>query len=142
MSIAKDDREEFARYLKKMKPEDRELLDTKTQFFAVELENIGGLVTPVVMRLTFEDGTVEIQRIPAEIWKRNTKQVTRLVLSDVAITNVELDPFLETADADLDNNHWPAKLIKERFGLKARDKGPNLMREAQEKEEREKAGAE
>jgi hypothetical protein len=102
---------------------------------AVELENLGGLVTPVVMRIRFADGTEEIQRIPAEIWKRNAQEVTRLIISTVKLESIELDPFLETADANLDNNYWPAKMIEEKFELKGRDRGPNLMREAREARE-------
>jgi len=134
-TVSAEDREEFARMLKKMKPEDRDLLGTQRLFMAVELENLGGLVTPVVMRIRFADGTEEIQRIPAEIWKRNAQEVTRLIISTVKLESIELDPFLETADANLDNNYWPAKMIEEKFELKGRDRGPNLMREAREARE-------
>lgn len=59
---------------------------------------------PVILKLDFTDGSTETVRIPAEIWRRNSKQVTWQHVSAKTLKRAELDPLWETADADRDNN--------------------------------------
>ena len=35
---------------------------------------------PIILEFTFEDGTTEVQRIPAEIWRRNTEEVSKVFI--------------------------------------------------------------
>jgi hypothetical protein len=83
----------------------------------VGLRNIGGLVMPVVVQMTFEDGKQEVVNIPAEIWRRNNEQVTKVFVTDKPVVAFTLDPFLQTADTDLSNNAYPRKLAPSRFEL-------------------------
>lgn len=115
----------------------KELLATKAHFSIVELSNLGGLVMPVILALTFEDDSTEEVRIPAEIWRRNSERVTKLLITEKPIVSITLDPHLETADIDLDNNHWPRRPVPSRFQLfksQGRGSGDNPMRRAQEAE--------
>ena len=55
--------------------------------------------------------------IPAEIWKMNRKQITKIIATKKTVSSFTLDPKLETADIDLLNNHWPRKMIQSKFEL-------------------------
>lgn len=130
----------FEKFLAELSDEEKELLATKANFYVVELSNIGGLVMPVILELEFEDGTTEEVRIPAEIWRRNSERVTKLLLTEKEVASITLDPYLETADIDLDNNHWPRRPVPSRFQLfKSQGRpGENPMRRARAFEAREK----
>ena len=71
---------------------------------------IGGLVMPVIFKLEYADGTSEVIRIPAEIWKmqneRLTETVNKVIITNKAVNKIILDPNLETADTDVSNNVW------------------------------------
>ncbi|WP_075342734.1 M1 family metallopeptidase [Tenacibaculum agarivorans] len=69
----------------------------------------GGLVMPIIVEFTYNDGTKERKKYPAQIWRLNDNEVTKVFSSDKEIKNIEIDPDLETADVDTSNNNWPAK---------------------------------
>jgi hypothetical protein len=75
--------------------------------YEVTLKNIGGLVMPIIIEWTFKDGSKEIDRIPAEIWRYNESQVTKAFFKDKEVVSMTLDPFKEVADTETDNNHFP-----------------------------------
>ena len=41
----------------------------------------------------------------------------KLILSEKQIERIVMDPRLETADIDVENNHWPRRAVKSRFQL-------------------------
>ena len=67
--------------------------------------------------ITYVDDSEEFLTIPAEIWRRSYKKVTKLIIRDKAIRSLELDPRHETADTDFSNNHYPSKIEKSRIEL-------------------------
>ena len=67
---------------------------------------------PVILQFNYRDGSSEIKRIPAEIWRQNETEVTKVFVLDKEIENVVLDPFKETADVNEANNHFPPKEIR------------------------------
>jgi hypothetical protein len=73
--------------------------------------NKGGLVMPIIIEWTYKDGTKEIERIPAQVWRKNEKNVVKTFMKDKEIASVKLDPYKETADVDESNN--TAGTIKE-----------------------------
>jgi len=96
--------------------------------YFVDFENIGGLPSPLPLLITYADGKDEFVILPAEIWRRGYKQVTKLLIRDQAITSIELDPRHETADADFSNNHFPNRIEKSRIELyKEEDETRDLM---------------
>ncbi len=123
------DMEAYKDKLESLEPDERALLKTKRNFYVVDFENHGGLVMPIILKITYDNGHDEILRIPAEIWRKNPRRVSKLLMTpeNLHITALEVDPFLETADANLNNNHWPAKLIKSRFQLWKQEKEKNAM---------------
>ena len=66
--------------------------------------------------------------IPAEIWRRNSKNVTKLFVVDSPVTAVKLDVAHQTADADYSNNSYPQTMSKSRLELyKSNYRRSNLM---------------
>ena len=93
---------------------------------------------PIILELTYKDGSKENQYVPAEIWRRNNKRVNKLVVTEKTIKSLTLDPHLETADVDLENNHWPRKVIKSRFKLfKEKDKKNDMQKARGEEDEKD-----
>jgi hypothetical protein len=72
---------------------------------------------PLILNFTFKDGSSEEVRIPAEVWKRNNYNITKAFFFTKEVISVELDPWLETADTDMNNNNWPPKLQPSKFEL-------------------------
>jgi len=77
--------------------------------YSVEFEKPGGLVMPIIVELTYADGTKEKQTFPAQIWMRDDNSVKRVFASTQEIVSIVVDPDLETADVDTSNNSWPKK---------------------------------
>jgi hypothetical protein len=95
----------------------KELLNGGYNFYQLDFENIGGLVMPIILEFTFDDKSTEVVRIPAEIWKSNNFNVSKVFIFQKAVKSVVMDPFLETADTELDNNSWPSKVVPSRFSI-------------------------
>ena len=90
----------------------------------------------MILEISFKDGKNKRVRIPAEIWKRNNDSVNKLIISQKEITQIEVDPMLETADTDRQNNFWPRKAIESRFQLQKRKRDKNPMQAARAEEAR------
>ncbi len=75
--------------------------------YQVEFEKPGGLVLPLIVELTYADGTKKREKYPAEIWRKNDEKVFKVYTSDKEIKSFQVDPDLETADIDTSNNSWP-----------------------------------
>jgi hypothetical protein len=111
------DLEEYQELKKKLSPEQIKLLNSGLNFYELEFKNIGGLVMPIILQLTFEDGTTEVIYVPAEIWRLNSHKVTKVFITEKEVVKFRVDPFLETADTDLSNNAWPREITESRFKL-------------------------
>lgn len=108
---------DYDSFKEKLSPEDLALLESQKQFYELSFENVGGLVMPLILQFSFEDGSDEVIRIPAEIWKRDNYNISKVFIFDQRVTSIRLDPFLETADTDLSNNSWPREVEPTRFNL-------------------------
>ncbi|MFO0977955.1 MAG: M1 family metallopeptidase [Planctomycetaceae bacterium] len=113
--VSDEDKKAFERRVAAMSEKDRELLKTKMNFYVVDLKNIGGLVMPVILLLTHDDGTTTEVRLPAELWVKDSAAVSKMLMSEKPVTSIELDPHLETADTDRSNNYFPPKMTTSRF---------------------------
>ncbi|MEQ1584679.1 MAG: M1 family metallopeptidase [Cyclobacteriaceae bacterium] len=83
--------------------------------YEITLKNKGGLVTPVVIEWTYKDGSKEIERIPAEIWRLNEKEVKKVFIKDKEVTNVVVDPTCETGEVNMADNVFPKKPSENKF---------------------------
>jgi hypothetical protein len=79
--------------------------------YQVTFKNNGGLVMPLIIEWTYKDGTKEIERIPAEIWRTNESEVNKVFVKEKEVVNIALDPNLELADVDTNNNVFPKKAV-------------------------------
>ncbi len=130
-----DDREKFKKLVDELDDRQRELLASAKNFYLVNLENRGGLVMPVILEVTYEDGTTGMFRFPAELWRHDNAKAARLVLSDKKIVQFELDPFQETGDIETANNAFPPRIQEKRFKVKLKpDEEKNPMQKAIERE--------
>ncbi len=111
------DKKEYEEFVSKTDPKDLEMLNSNKQFYEIKFSNIGGLVMPLILEFTFEDGSKDVRRIPAEIWRMYEDEVSKVFIFDKIVKSVRLDPFLETADTDLDNNSWPKEVQPTRYQL-------------------------
>lgn len=111
------DKKEYDELQAKLTAEQKKLLDSKKQFYELAFTNKGGLVTPLIIQATFEDGSTKEMRIPAEIWKMDDITVTKVLIFDKPVVSFQLDPFLETADCDVNNNSFPPASKPTRFQL-------------------------
>ena len=80
---------------------------SNTFFYEITCSNKGGLVMPIIIEWTFADGTKEIDRIPAQVWRSNENKVVKTFMKRKAVIAVKLDPMRETADINEKNNVWP-----------------------------------
>ena len=123
-------RTEAAEALERLDPEERAALNFRGNFYHLTFRNVGGVVMPVIVKLTFADGTTETVRIPAEIWRRNSQQVTWQYVTTKVLTQAELDPLWETADADRNNNYFPARIDTTELTIPSAPPAPNRMRDS------------
>ena len=137
LDVTEKDREDYENYLKDLEDDEKELLETDNHFYAVDLVNLGGLVMPVVLQIDYDDGTSDELRLPAEIWRRNNKNVSKLIVTEKTIESLTLDPHEETADVDTDNNHFPRKIIPSHFKVTKPKETDNPMQEKRKEEETE-----
>ena len=84
-------------------------------FYEITFTNDGGLVSPIILEFTYKDGTKEIEKIPAEIWRLNEKKVTKVFMKEKEVVNITLDPMAETADTEAENNYFPKRDVKSKF---------------------------
>ncbi len=83
--------------------------------YEVTLKNTGGLVSPVIVEWTFKDGSKEIERIPAEIWRTNESEVKKIFVKEKEVVNIVIDPNFETADVNTTDNVFPKKPVESKF---------------------------
>ncbi len=112
-----EEKEAYEKFLSELSESDKELLNLGYQFYQLDFENKGGLVMPIILQFTFADGTNELIRIPAEIWRKNDKNISKVFFFKKEVINIALDPFLETADCETYDNYWPRKMIPSRFDI-------------------------
>lgn len=134
------DSKEFNEYYASLNEEQKSLLKEGHHYYEVHFSNKGGLVSPIILQFEFTDGSSEMQHIPAEIWKMGNDKVSKVFFFKKEVKNIALDPFLETADIDTGNNHWPAQPKANRFRLyKEKEYSPeNPMQKQKRIEEMQK----
>ena len=118
--VSAADREAYESYRAGLSKEEAALLDAGYHFYGVTFENQGGLIMPLVVRFTLEDGTEEVKRIPAEVWLKNEDAFTKWFNFTQPVVQITLDPFLEMADTDRSDNYWPAMQEPSKFDVYSR----------------------
>jgi len=117
LEVTAADQQRYTAYLGTLSNEQRQRLGDAQNFYELSLRNVGGLVMPVIVQLTYADNSTEIQTIPAEIWRKNNEKVTKVIVTKKPVISFVLDPFQQTADTDLSNNAFPRQPSASRFEL-------------------------
>jgi hypothetical protein len=114
--------------------------------YEISFSNKGGLVMPIIVEFTYADGSKDVDRIPAQIWRKNESKVTKVYVKDKEVKSVKLDPMRETADINESNNTWgtiaePSKfqLYKLKQNTRGQSTGITPMQKAEEKKKEKKA---
>lgn len=103
--------------------------------YQIDFTNKGGLVMPIILEFTFEDGSKLRDKRAAQVWRHNEKNVSLTYFFDKKLKSVQLDPMKETADIDTTNNFWgevPAptskfQVFKQKQGPSARGAGRGTL---------------
>ncbi|MBT0587901.1 M1 family aminopeptidase [Alteromonas oceanisediminis] len=120
-TVTNKERNAYQKFLKSLEPWERKAFERAVKedknYYVLEFSNQGGLVMPIILELTFADESTEMLRIPAEIWRRTPKAVSKLIVTekDKELISVTVDPRWETADVNVENNHYPRRIIPSRI---------------------------
>jgi hypothetical protein len=135
------DRKEYTEFLGKLSAEEKELINANKHFYELVFSNKGGLVMPLIIEVTYADNSIEVIRIPAEMWRQYEQKVSKVFILDKEVISFRLDPFLETADTDFSNNSWPRREEPTRYELfKSKQSSENLMQRDKRVQELKKEG--
>ncbi|CAN1500392.1 M1_APN_like domain containing protein [Flavobacteriaceae bacterium] len=99
----------------KLSAEERATLKNPKYFYEVEFNKPGGMPMPIIVQITYEDGTMDNYKYPAQIWRQNNETAKKVYATEKAIKQIQIDPKLETADIDVTNNAWPKVEVKSKF---------------------------
>jgi hypothetical protein len=111
------DKKEYDKFKNGLSEKELAFLTEGKNFYEINFSNIGGLVMPIILEFSFADGTRSTEHIPAEIWRMGTNDITKVFSFDKEVVGIALDPLLETADTDINNNYWPKRIQPTRFDL-------------------------
>jgi virulence-associated protein VagC len=106
---------QYEAFLASLSDREKQLLAANYFLYVVDVKNIGGLVMPLTFKLDYTNGTSEVVRVPAEIWRYNNFNVSKLIVTKKEVKSIVLDPFLESGDTDLSNNAFPRRPVTTRF---------------------------
>ena len=115
LDVDEVDKADYENLVNRLSPRELELLNSGKHFYQITIEKVGGLVMPIIMQFKYADGTSEDIRIPVEVWRFGSDEVTKIYPTDKEIANIILDPYLEIADTDISNNFYPPKVEQSRF---------------------------
>jgi hypothetical protein len=85
--------------------------------YELTFSNKGGLVMPIIIEWTFKDGSKEVDRIDAQVWRKNENKVVKTFIKRKEVASIKLDPMRETADIDEKNNLWNVDATPSTFQL-------------------------
>lgn len=118
-TVTNKERNAYNSFLEGLEDWEREALDKavseERNYYLVEFANKGGLVMPIILDVEYADGATEQIRYPAEIWRKSPKMVKKLLVTEREIVSLTIDPGMETADADIENNFYPRRLVPSRI---------------------------
>ena len=129
-SVLPSEKKKYEGLLKELNADhiDPALLKLARNFYLIEFSNVGGLLTPLILKLDYTDGSTEEIKLPAEIWRFNTEKATKLIVTKQELKAVTFDPRQELV-CDLENNFWPRRAVKTKFQLFREEAAKNPMRE-------------
>ncbi len=107
----------YKKFTASLTAEEKKFVNAKDIYLQIDVKNIGGIVMPLIFQIKYADGTDEVVRIPVEVWRNDNNKISKVLIVKKPVKEVILDPFVETADTDMQNNYWPPRMIQSRFEL-------------------------
>ncbi|WP_215226550.1 M1 family metallopeptidase [Echinicola shivajiensis] len=139
-TVTPSDEKAHKDFVANLSEKERKLFNSGLNYYELTFKNVGGLVMPLIVQFNYTDGTSEIERIPANIWRHNETVVTKVFPKEKEVESIALDPYRETADIDESNNFFPQRNLPSRFELYKRESAPrgaasgsNPMKDAKKK---------
>lgn len=131
-TVSNKDRNAAAEQYEQLEPWERRAFEQAiaegSLFYFVDFENIGGVPTPLLLDIHYEDGSQRQLELPAEIWRRDAVAVTHRLIENKPIAWITLDARHQTADADYANNRFPPQIRQSRLSAyKSDTQRRNLM---------------
>jgi hypothetical protein len=130
-TVTNKERNSYQQFLADLEPWERQVFERAVEenknYYVLNFSNLGGLVMPILLQLTFEDDSVQKMYIPAEIWRKTPDAVSKLIVTDKTLKQVVVDPKWLTADVDVENNHYPRQIIPSRIEAFKREKSKDLV---------------
>jgi hypothetical protein len=83
--------------------------------YELHFANLGGLVSPIILQWQYDDGSLESEILPAEIWRLNEEKISKVFLKEKKVVSIIVDPDEKTGDAYLFNNAFPRIPESSRF---------------------------
>lgn len=94
---------------------EQDAMKDDSYFYELKIKNNGELIMPVLLHFTFVDGSELDEKLPAQIWRFNQKEIVKVFNFEKKLSSIEIDRFQETSDININNNSWPEKVSKSRF---------------------------
>lgn len=130
-TVTNKERNSYQQFLADLEPWERQVFERAVEenknYYVLNFSNLGGLVMPILLQLTFEDDSVQDMYIPAEIWRKTPDAVSKLIVTEKTLKQVVVDPKWLTADVDVENNHYPRQIIPSRIEAFKREKSKELV---------------
>ncbi|PAM91835.1 aminopeptidase [Flavobacterium sp. IR1] len=95
--------------------EEKAAFKSPKYFYEVEFNKPGGMIMPILVEITYEDGTKDNYKYPAQIWRKSNETAKKVYATSKVIKSIQIDPQLLTADIDVTNNSWPKVETKSKF---------------------------
>ena len=127
----KVDEAEYKKYMESLDDNEKAVLNQAINLYDIQFSNVGGLPMPIIVEFEFEDGSKVKEQIPAEIWKMGDKTVNKVFYFEKEVKAINLDPNLETADVNRNNNYWPPRMEASRFKLFKQKEAKEIENEMQ-----------
>ncbi|MFT7288970.1 MAG: hypothetical protein ACI87W_003095 [Halieaceae bacterium] len=131
-TVSNKDRNDASKEYDKLEPWEQQVFERAVAedslFYFIDFENLGGVPTPLLLDLYYEDGSQRALELPAEIWRRNSRQVTHRLIEEKPLAYISVDQRHQTADANYQNNRFPPAIHQSRLSVyKADVETRNLM---------------
>jgi len=116
-AVTAEENKAYESFINSLTDEEKKVMQSGKWFTEITVENLGGLVMPLIFELTYTDKSTQIFRVPAEIWRKNSQKITKVFTTDKEVESITLDPNLEMVDVDLSDNYFPKKVVNTRIEM-------------------------
>jgi hypothetical protein len=125
-TVSNKDKNDYQSYIKKLEDWEQDALARGLEeapfVYFVDFSNLGGLVSPLPLVISYADGSSRELMLAAEIWRLNADNITHVMMETKAVSSISLDDRHQTADADFSNNQFPQRITRSRLALYKSDK--------------------